>query len=310
MIDFLYIVIGLVLLVFGGDFLLKAAVDFSYKLKIPKIVIGMTVVSFATSAPELIVSIKSALEGHADLALGNVIGSNIANIALVLGVTVLITKINVAKGFMQSDWLFMMLSSLLLFGVLTVNGEIGLYTGILFVALLIGFLFYQFKFKKSDLEEETEDNESLPLLKSFMFLVLGGFGLWAGSELLINGATGLATDLGVSERVIAVTVVSIGTSIPELAASVIAAIKKEKSISLGNLIGSNIFNILAVLGITSIVQPVVAQDQRLLNSDIYWMLGVAAILIPLILIPKKMELGKKEGIILLLTYGAFVYMTL
>ncbi|WP_196890822.1 calcium/sodium antiporter [Aureivirga marina] len=311
MLDFLYIVIGLVLLVFGGDFLLKSAVDFSYRLKIPKIVIGMTVVSFATSAPELIVSIKSALEGHADLALGNVIGSNIANLALVLGVTVLLTKITVAKDFYKTDWLFMMVASLLLFGFIKFDGQLLRWEGILFVVLLIAFLLYLLKYQKKAVEDDlSDDDEILSLPKSLMFLVVGGVGLWGGSELLINGATGLATDLGVTERVIGVTVVSIGTSIPELAASVIAALKKEKSISLGNLIGSNIFNILAVLGITSIVQPVVAQDQRLLSSDIYWMLGVAAVLIPLIFIPKKMELGKKEGIILLLIYGTFVYMTL
>ncbi len=311
MLDFLYIIIGLVLLVFGGDFLLKSAVDFSYRLKIPKIVIGMTVVSFATSAPELIVSIKSALEGHADLALGNVIGSNIANIALVLGVTLLLMKINVAKDFLKTDWLFMILSSVLLFGVLQIEQKIEWQMGIVFVIALAAFLLYQFKFKKNDLEEELSgNNEILPLPKSLIFLVLGGLGLWGGSELLIGGATNLATSLGVSERIIAVTIVSIGTSVPELAASIIAALKKEKSISLGNLIGSNIFNILAVLGITSIVSPIDNISPKLLTGDIYWMLGIAAILVPLILIPKKMELGKKEGIILLAIYALFIYSTL
>ncbi len=307
----LYIVIGLVLLVFGGDWLLKASVNISMKLNISKIVIGMTVVSFATSAPELIVSIKSALDGFPDLALGNVIGSNIANIALVLGVTVCLGSISINKSFYQLDWPVMMFASLLLYAFIGFDHVIERYEGIIMLTVLISFLVYLLRFKKNTEEDldidETE--EETPISKTLLFLALGGFGLWAGSELLINGAVGLAKQVGISERVIGVTIVSIGTSIPELAASIIAVIKKEKAISLGNLIGSNIFNILAVLGITSIITPIKVNDLHIVTHDIYWMLGVAFVLLPLCFIPNKLKFGLKEGILLLATYALFVYIT-
>jgi len=149
----------------------------------------------------------------------------------------------------------------------------------------------------------------LPLYKTLLFLIIGGVSLWGGSELLVKGAVGVASSYGVSERVIGVTVISIGTSIPELAASIIAVIKKEKAISLGNLVGSNIFNILAVLGITSIITPIKVVDQGLLSNDIFWMLGVSFLILPLVLIPKKLRLGLKEGVLLLGLYIFFVYTT-
>ncbi|QWX82794.1 calcium/sodium antiporter [Cellulophaga sp. HaHaR_3_176] len=309
--DILFIVAGLALLVFGGNWLLKSAVALSLRLKIPKIVIGMTVVSFATSAPELIVSIKAALDGFPDLALGNVVGSNIANIALVLGITILLGAIDVKKSFYTTDWPVMMLASLVFFGFIYFDHEIQQYEGVLMVVFLLAFLIYILRFQKQAVEDEMpEDDVLLPNWKTALFLALGGVALWGGSELLIKGAVGLASFYGVSERVIAVTVVSIGTSIPELAASIIAVIKKEKAISLGNLIGSNIFNLLAVLGITSIITPIKLVDERLLDNDILWMLGISFVLLPLVFFPKKMRLGKWEGLILLIAYIVFVYFTI
>ncbi len=306
--NLLFIVVGLVILILGGNWLLKAAVGFSLRLEIPKIVIGMTVVSFATSAPELIVSIKSALEGYADLALGNVIGSNIANLGLVLAITILVSTISVEKSFYKTDWPVMMLSSLLLYGFIAFDGVLVRYEGIILFSMLVVFLFYLLKFQKpAVIEDLPDDNEELPLYKDVLFLVIGGVALWGGSELLIDGAVGLATKFNVSERVIGVTIVSVGTSIPELAASVIAILKKEKAISLGNLIGSNVFNILAVLGITSIITPVTVKDQGLLTSDIYWMLGVSLLVLPLVFAPVKMKLSWKEGLILIALYGGFIY---
>ncbi|UMB55327.1 calcium/sodium antiporter [Lutibacter sp. A64] len=306
--NLLFIVVGLVILILGGNWLLKAAVGFSLRLEIPKIVIGMTVVSFATSAPELIVSVKSALDGYADLALGNVIGSNIANLGLVLAITILISTISVEKSFYKTDWPVMMLSSLLLYGFIAFDGVLVRYEGIILFLMLVVFLFYLLKFQKpAVIEDLPDDNEELPLYKDVLFLVIGGVALWGGSELLIDGAVGLATKFNVSERVIGVTIVSVGTSIPELAASVIAILKKEKAISLGNLIGSNVFNILAVLGITSIITPVTVKDQGLLTSDIYWMLGVSLLVLPLVFAPVKMKLSWKEGLILIALYGGFIY---
>ena len=305
--NLLLIGIGLVLLILGGNWLLKSAVGFSLRLKIPKIVIGMTVVSFATSLPELIVSLKSALEGHADLALGNVIGSNIANLGLVLGITILISTISVEKSFYKTDWPVMMISSVLLYGFIAFDGVLQNYEGIILFSFLLVFLIYLLRFQKPAVVDETlDENEELPLHKIVLFFIIGGVALWGGSELLIDGAVGMAKNFNISERIIGITIVSVGTSIPELAASVIAVLQKEKAISLGNLIGSNVFNILAVLGITSIITPITITDQGLLSNDIFWMLGISFLVFPLVFAPVKMKLTWKEGLILLALYLLFI----
>ena len=306
--NLLLVAFGFVLLVLGGNWLLKSAVGFSLRLKIPKIVIGMTVVSFATSTPELIVSIKSALENHADIAFGNVIGSNVANLGLVLAITILISTISVEKTFYKTDWPVMMISSLLLYGFIAFDGILQRYEGIILVSFLLIFLVYLLRFQKAAavVDEMPEDDVELPLHKNVLFLVIGGIALWGGSELLIDGAVGMAKNFNVSERIIGITVVSIGTSIPELAASVIAVLKKEKAISLGNLIGSNVFNILAVLGITSIITPITITDQGLLSSDIFWMLATSFLIFPLVFTPAKMKLSWKEGLILIGLYLIFI----
>ncbi|MAU72101.1 MAG: hypothetical protein CML04_08400 [Pseudozobellia sp.] len=309
--NILFIILGLGLLIAGGNWLLKSAVALSLRLSIPKIVVGMTVVSFATSAPELIVSIKSALDGFPDLALGNVVGSNIANLGLVLGVTVILGSIDVNRSFYKTDWPVMMLASILFFVFIYFDGVLQRYEGLIMVVFLFLFLVYLLRFQKPAVVDELpEDDIPLPLYKTVFLLGIGGVALWAGSELLINGAVGLASIYGVSERIIGVTIVSVGTSIPELAASIIAVIKKEKAISLGNLIGSNIFNVLAVLGITSMITPVKVMDQGLLQNDIFWMLGISFLVLPLVFFPKGLRLGWRDGLILVALYAAFVYFTI
>ncbi|WP_297762054.1 calcium/sodium antiporter [uncultured Muriicola sp.] len=306
-----FIILGLLLLILGGNWLLKSAVSLSLRLNIPRFIIGMTVVSFATSAPELIVSVNAALEGFPDLALSNVVGSNIANLGLVLGIILLLAPIDVRKAFYITDWPVMMAASLLFFFFIYYDGVLVAYEGTILLVALFLFLVFLLRFQKpAVVEEEHEDIAPLPLYKGVLFLGLGGVGLWAGSEFLITGAIGLATFYQVSERIIGITIVSVGTSIPELAASVIAILKKEKAISLGNLIGSNIFNLLAVLGITSLVTPIKVIDQGLLTSDIFWMLGFAFLVLPLVFIPKGLRLGWRDGIILLVGYAAFLYFTL
>lgn len=308
MLDILFILGGLVLLILGGNWLLKAAVALSLKLSIPKIVIGMTVVSFATSAPELIVSIKAALSGSADLSISNVVGSNIANLGLVLGVTVVLSKIDVKKSFYITDWPVMMLASVLLYLFMKPDGVLQSSEGLILFLLLVVFLVYLLRYQKQAVVDEMpDDDELLPLWKIALFLTLGGAALWGGSDLLVQGAVSLAKALGVSESVIGLTIVSIGTSIPELAASIIAVLKKEKAISLGNLLGSNVFNILAVLGITSMIIPLNVNDERLMQVDIYWMLGIAFMVFPLVFIPKGLRLGWRDGILLLAAYGLFIY---
>ena len=306
--DFVAIIVGLVLLIKGGDLLLDAAVALSLKINIPKIVIGMTVVSFATSAPELIVSIKSALMGYPDLALGNVVGSNVANLAFVLGVVLVISPIRVTKSFYKTDWPIMMIATLLFYSFLQADGYLNqVEGGILFVLLLIFLIYLLFFQKKAVIEEKIEiDEKEMHLTQLTFTFFIGGFFLWLGSEVLVNSAVSLATSLGVSERIISISVVSIGTSIPELSASIIAIINKEKAISIGNLIGSNIFNILAVMGITSMIHPINVMDRAILDVDFVWMIGVSLLIFPLVFIPKKMHLGRLEGLCLIIVYGLFL----
>jgi cation:H+ antiporter len=239
------------------------------------------------------------------------VGSNIANLGLVLAITVILGSIEVRKSFYTTDWPVMMLASFLFFVFIYFDGELQRYEGFIMFLVLFVFLVYLLRFQKTAVVDELpEDDVPLPLYKTVLFLGLGGLALWGGSELLIKGAVGLATFYGVSERVIAVTVVSIGTSIPELAASVIAVLKKEKAISLGNLIGSNIFNLLAVLGITSMITPIKVLDQGLLTNDIFWMLGTSFLILPLVFLPKGLRLGWRDGAILLSVYVLFVYLTI
>lgn len=304
---FLAVAVGIFLLIKGGDWLMRAAVALSLRFSIPKIVIGMTVVSFATSAPELIVSIQSALSGHPDLALGNVVGSNIANLSFVLAIAIIISPIYVTSSFYKTDWPMMMFASVLFYLFIVFDHQLVAYEGAILFLLLICFMLYLIKFQKQAvLDEAPEDDETLEVSKTATYLLFGGFSLWLGSETLIKGAVSLAQNLGVSERIISVSIVSIGTSIPELSASIIAIINKEKAISLGNLIGSNIFNILAVMGITAMIHPVVIEDAGLLSNDIWWMLGISLLILPLVFFPRGSKLGWIDGLILLALYGVFI----
>ena len=300
---------GLTLLVFGGNALLKSSVSISLKLSIPKIIVGMTVVSFATSLPELVVSLKAALAGNPDLALGNVVGSNAANIGLVLGVTLLFGSMNVTSSFYKINWPVMMISTLLLLGFLYFDGILSQIEGVVLVVAMISFLWWllSMQSKPAVVDELPEDDELLSIPLTLFYLVAGGVGLWLGSEWLIEAAVNIAEDLGVSDRVIGITVVSIGTSIPELAASIIAIVKKEKAISLGNLIGSNIFNTMSVLGITAIVSPIKVIDKGFITNDLFFMTFISFVLFPLVFAPNRMKLSWKEGFVLLVIYAAFVY---
>ena len=307
--DVFKIVAGLVGLIVGGDWLLRAAVGTSNRFAIPKFIIGMTVVSFATSLPELIVSVRSALAGYPDLALGNVVGSNIANLGLVLGVVLLFTRIQVSKSFYQSDWPMMFIASILLW-VFIQNGTITAIEGLALVVLLVLMLLYLLQ-RRDQADFVADDLETLlSWPKILLFIGFGSAFLAFGSDLLVNGAVNVASHLGVSERVIAITVVSVGTSIPELAASLVAVAKRENAISIGNLLGSNLFNILAVLGITTLIHPLTVVDNTLLDFDIYVMIGIAALLIPLVFSPKKMEIYWRDGLILLVIYFLFIANTL
>lgn len=308
-----FILIGLTLLVVGGEFLVRSSVALSFRLQISKMVIGLTVVSFATSAPELLVSVQAALDGFSDISLGNVIGSNIANIGLVLGITAIISALEIDKDFYKINWPFMMLLSVALYFILNSGKIITRLEGVCLLLALSVYLWVLIVRAKRSREPKVVSSDEVDVtlsrtsgFKIVIWLLIGGVALWGGSELLVKGAVDLAKSIGVSERVIAVTMIAIGTSVPELAASVIAALKKEKAISLGNLIGSNIFNIASVLGITAIIQPITVMSEQVLTSDIFWMLGFAGVLIPLAFLPKQYILSRYKGIILFVSYAVFI----
>lgn len=308
--DFLILLAGLAILVVGGEFLVKGAVGFSRAMKISPLVIGMTVVAFGTSAPELLVSLQSALGGNPGIAIGNVVGSNIANIALVLGVTVIIFPIVADKQTMRVDYPMMMLATLLFFyfasdGVLSlVEGVIMFSIVVIFTTLLITNS--RKKTKKKELED-TENLKKEPFWKSTTFLLLGFIGLYFGAGWFIDGAVSIANYFldgnPDKDTIIGVTVVAFGTSAPELVASCVAAYRKETDISVGNLIGSNIFNILVVLGVTSMVKPIEV-TQEVIEFDMLYMIGVAVLLLFVLVIGKK--IGRLKGMILILTYITYI----
>lgn len=313
MIPFLLIAVSIVILIVAGDFLVKGAVSIALKLKISMMIVGLTVVSFATSAPELFVSLMSALNGNSDIALGNVIGSNIANITLVLGPTAMLFPIVVQKRVYRFDWAVMAIFSVL-FGVfLYTDNVIANWEGAILFLGLLGYIYSMIvsvrrekRHKGSfEIKEESDDDAILPNWKAIIFLILGVLGLWYGSKLLIEQVEIFAKQMGVTDRVISLTIVAFGTSIPELTASLVAAYKGRKDLSVGNLIGSNIFNIASVVGITAIIKPiaVTSQDQLI---DWVWMFSAAVLVLLSILLHKKNMINRLSGSILFLFYGIYV----
>jgi len=306
--DFIAICIGLVLLIKGGELLFDGSIAFSLKMDIPKFIVGMTVVSIATSAPEFIVSIQAALMNYPDLALGNVIGSNLANIALVLGIIIIITPIKVDKLFYKIDWPVMMVVTLIFVFLVSKDNSLGKMDGIILLILLIIYFIFLFFFQRNRIDDSEVNSftSDFSFYKIFSLMLFGAFLLWLGSEVLIKGSINLATQLGISERIISVSIIAFGTSIPELSTSIIAIINKEKGISIGNLIGSNIIDMLGVIGITVIIAPIANIDQGFIKNDLIWMISVAFLLLPLLFLNKKLEFGRIEGIVLIIIYLIFI----
>jgi cation:H+ antiporter len=304
-----YIFIGFFLLVIGGEFITRASVSVSLKFKLPKLIIGMTVMAFATSLPELIVSINAALKGSPSIALNNIIGSNIANIGLVLSVISISTLIVVEKSFYKKDWPIMFIFTMMLF-VFSLDSIISQLDGLVMFTCLLVFIYY-FISRKQQKNLENEVDEKLlesSGLKITLWLLISTLSLFYGAEFLVDGAVDFAKKMNVSEAVISVSVVAIGTSIPELAASLIAIIKKEKGLSIGNIIGSNIFNIGSVLGITALIKPIQVASE-ILSRDIPWVIAFSVLLLLLALLPKKNSIGKAKGFLMLLVYIYFILNT-
>lgn len=312
---YILFIVGLALLLAGGEALVKGAVGLAVRIRVSKMVIGVTIVSLGTSAPELLVSLKAALDGHPAISIGNVIGSNIANLGLVMGLVAMIFPMKLDRSTRNLDWPVMMIASVL-FYLMAYNGALERYEGILLFMLLVIYVVYSILKSRSDtgkLEaqkpiesefEELKTDPSTPLWKLLLLVVAGSVGLVLGTQWFLDGAIEMAREFGVTEHVISVTLIAFGTSVPELATSAIAAFKKQSDISVGNLIGSNTFNILAILGITSMVTEIPV-GQNVIDNDLLWMLATALLVLPFLFIGKKIY--RLEGFILLCMYLTYIY---
>ena len=302
------IFLGFLLLVVGGEFIVRSSVALSLKFNISKFVIGMTVVSFATSLPELIVSVNAALNNSPSIAINNVIGSNIANIGLVLGLISILGKITVDNYFYKRDWPWMFFFSLLMWFFISQDSVLQKHEGLILFLILIFFTLTIIKksnylYFKGSIDDELLNTSNF---KIFIWLIISSITLYFGSEFLVDGAVNLAKQISISEAVISVTIVAIGTSVPELAASLVAIAKKEEGISVGNLIGSNIYNIGSVLGITAMIKEIPIAEE-IIQRDIIWMLIFALIVIVLAIIPRKNYLTSFKGLIMFSMYLYFIF---
>lgn len=286
--------------------MLKYSVELSLKYNISKVVIGLTVVSFATSAPELLISISSAIKNSSDIAISNVIGSNIANIGLVFSTVLIFVSIKISKNNISYDFPWLIVVSLILLFFIQ-DLRISRIEGLFFIFLLIGFIYFMFILRKPDQDKIEPAKNDISIFKIIILLIISSAVLFFGSELFVNSAIFFADYFQVSERIIGLTLVAIGTSLPELVTSLVAIYKKELDISVGNIIGSNIFNILAVLGFTATIIDLNVTGVQIIDYDIYIMIAFSLMLGFFFFVPKKFTLYRLHGIILLLLFIAYYY---
>ncbi|MDF1803308.1 calcium/sodium antiporter [Thalassovita sp.] len=312
--DWLFAGLGLVILLLAGDALVKGAVNLSLRIGIPALIVSLTIVAFGTSAPELLISITAGLEGVPGIALGNVVGSNTANILLVLGVPALLATMHSSECETRKSYVMMMAASVL-FVALAFTGSFTPLIGLVLLAVLGFVLFDAVRDARAhraagqdiELEDPEGADPDMPWWKICMFLALGLAGLPFGADLLLKGAVNIARDFGLSESVIGLTLVAVGTSLPELATTVMAALRRQADVALGNVIGSNMFNLLAIIGIASLVSPIPV-DPKFLTFDLWVMLGASALLFPFVFL--KMDITRLWGVALTSLYVGYVVVVL
>ena len=301
---------GLVVLLVAGDLLVRGAVNFSLKIKIPAFIVSLTVVALGTSAPELLVAIRAILDNSPGIALGNVVGSNIANVFLVLGIPALIAGINTRECNTRKNYVFMMTATVI-FLSLAFIGNFSLPQGVLFLILLFLFLLItardtlKIQDKISNLEVENAD-PNLVFWKIILFLSIGFIGLPIGADILVKNASLIAKSYGLSDEVIGLTLVALGTSLPELATTLMAALRKQADVALGNVIGSNIFNLFAIVGITTMFGDIPVASS-FFNFDFWIMFGAGIVLFPFVYM--RVNINRLWGAFLTLTYVAYLYLT-
>ena len=310
--DLILAILGLIILLLAGDALVRGAVNVSLRLGVPALIVSLTIVAFGTSAPELLIAVSAIMDGVPGLAMGNVVGSNTANILLVLGVPALLAGLDTGSCDTKRNYLFM-LAATFLFMALAMGGVIAWPQGLLLLGGLGLMLYSAFhearahrrKGRAAEAEEEVEGADpDMPWWKIFFFLALGLVGLPLGANLLVEASTNIARHLGISETIIGLTLVALGTSLPELATTVMAAYRKQAEVALGNVIGSNMFNLLAIIGIASFVGPIPVEP-GILYFDIWVMLAASLLLAPFVLF--KWQMGRIWGIVLCGLYAAYVF---
>ncbi|MDR0463612.1 MAG: calcium/sodium antiporter [Treponema sp.] len=310
-IPYIYLAAGLLVLILCGNWLVTGSVQIARHFKISTLVVGLTIVAYVTSAPEMFISIGAALENSHDIALGNVIGSNIANIGCILAIVVVISPIPIRNKAIGIDYLIMLFVTVLVL-VFGLNGVIGRFEGICFVIILIAYTVWSVAKSRKNINAEKIEPATMKPLFAILLIAAAVVGLYFSSGWFVKGAKEIALQWGVSERVIAVSIVAVGTSTPELISSLIAAFRKEADLSIGNIIGSNFFNIAGVLGVTTIVSPVKVVNSSMFITDMLWLFGITIVLL-LVMIPlSKGKINRWEGGIMLsifTVYMVILYMT-
>ncbi len=307
--------LGLVILLLAGDALVKGAVNLSLRVGIPALIVSLTIVAFGTSAPELLISIDAVLNGKPGLALGNVVGSNTANVLLVLGLPAIIAVLHTSTCQTRKTYVFMLIASVL-FIALAFFGTYTFWSGLILLAALGYMLFdaardatrHRRAERAAPPEEDVEGADpDMPWWRIVVFLVLGLVGLPLGASLLVDNASIIAQQYGVSDSVIGLTLVALGTSLPELATTIMAALRRQADVALGNVIGSNMFNLLAIIGITSLIGPIPV-DPGFLTFDLWVMLAASLVLIPFVFF--RVDIGRVWGVLLTAAYLAYVTIVL
>ncbi len=307
MLTYFLFIVGFFILIKGADLLVDGSSSIAKRLKIPSIVIGLTIVAFGTSAPEFVVSLLASIEGHTDLAIGNILGSNIANILLILGVAAIIFPITAKKNTALKEIPLNLLAIIVL--GLMVNDKTGFYglsrmDGLVLLTFFVAFLYYSFSVSKNNRDVPMEDIKKISTKKSILFIILGLLGLTLGGKWIVDGAIKIAEIFNLSESLIGLTIVAIGTSLPELATSAIAAYKKQTDIAIGNVIGSNIFNIFWILGFSAVITPI--PFNRSSNLDIAVVIIASLILFSVMFIGKKRTIERWQGATMVFLYIAYI----
>lgn len=296
----IFLILGFAFLMKGADLFVDGSSSLADRMGIPQIVIGLTIVAFGTSAPEAAISITAGIQKSADLAVSNVLGSNILNVMLILGISSLIIPLAIKKSTFKYEIPFVAAITVLLLVLGLAGNNLSRIDGIIFLVLLAGFMVYLVMLSKKNKSDESEEIKKLPVWKMILFIILGAAGIILGSEFTVDSAKQIAASMGMSQRIIGLTIVALGTSLPELITSVTAAIKHNADIAIGNVVGSNIFNILFVLGVTATISPV-SYDNAFICDNIMALLATI-ILFVCVLLNKDKKLGRTGGIILLASY--------